>query len=121
MRSSGIILAVARVVNFDFPNKNGVEEQQITAWGADWERRRDEKLAEAEAAAERDQQEARAYAEGQLLDSIAEALQKTGDDDKLKKRVIAMRYLSALQDFAHKNTPEEEEKIKELHNSIRSQ
>lgn len=121
LRSSGIVLAVARVVNFNFPNKNGVEEQQITAWGADWERRRDEKLAEAEAAAERDQQEARAYAEGQLLDSIAEALQKTGGDDKLKKRVIAMRYLSALQDFAHKNTPEEEEKIKELHNSIRSQ
>ncbi|RIK53264.1 MAG: hypothetical protein DCC59_07645 [Chloroflexi bacterium] len=121
LRANGIVLAVARVVNFSFPNKNGIEEQQIAAWGADWKRRRAEKLAEAEAAAERDQQEARAYAEAQLLDSIAEALQKTGGGEELKKRVIAMRYLSALQDFAHKNTPEEEEKIKELHDSIRGQ
>lgn len=127
LRSRGILLLASRVVNFRFPpngqNKmDDISKRQIAAWGSEWERKRAQKLADAEADAERDQQEARAYAESQLLNSIAEALQKTHEiSPKLHKHVIAMRYLSALQDYAHKNTPEEEEKIKELHNSMRDQ
>lgn len=143
LRSKGILLVAARIVNFRFPadkkdegdnGKNGkiknekdkmdeISKRQIATWGAEWERKRSQKLSDAEADAERNQQEARAYAEAQLLNSIAEALQKSDDPEhpKLRRHVIAMRYLSALQDFAHKNTPEEEEKIKELHNYLRAQ
>ncbi len=127
LRSRGILLFASRVVNFRFPlngesKMDDISKQQIAAWGSEWERKRAQKLADAKADAERDQQEARAYAESQLLNSIAEALQKTHElDPNLHKHVIAMRYLSALQDYAHKNTPEEEEKIKELHNSLREQ
>lgn len=127
MRSKGILLLVSRIVNFTFP-PNGenkmleIAEQQIATWGAEWERKRANKLANAEANAEKDQQEARAYAEAQLLNSIAEALQKTHEiDPQLPKHVIAMRYLNALQDYARNNTPEEEEKIKGVHSTIKDQ
>jgi hypothetical protein len=128
LRSKGILLVASRVVSFIFsPEKkeemDDISKQQIAAWGAEWERKRAQKLADAEAEAERNQQEARAYAESQLLNSIAEALKKTDDPNnlELRRHIIAMRYLSALQDYAHKNTPEEEEQIKELHDSIRGQ
>jgi hypothetical protein len=127
LRSKGILLLASRVVNFRFPSNekeklDEISRRQIATWAAEWERKRAQKLADAEADAERVQQEARAYAESLLLNSIAEALQKTYDaDSNLHKHVIVMRYLSALQDFAHKNTPEEEEKIKELHNILRGQ
>ncbi|MBV5336962.1 MAG: hypothetical protein J0653_02955, partial [Deltaproteobacteria bacterium] len=116
MRSKGILLVVSRIVNFRFP-PNGenkmteIAEQQIATWGADWERKRTNKLADARANAEKDQQEAHAYAESQLLNSIAEALQKTHEmNHQLPKHVIAMRYLNALQDYARNNPPEEEKK-----------
>jgi hypothetical protein len=116
MRSKGILLVVSRIVNFRFPSngENKMDEiakQQIATWGADWERKRTNKLADARANAEKDQQEARAYAESQLLNSIAEALQKTHEmNHQLPKHVIAMRYLNALQDYARNNPPEEEKK-----------
>lgn len=127
LRSKGILLLAARIVNFRFPSNekeklDEISRRQIATWAAEWERKRAKKLAEAEADAERSQQEARAYAESLLLNAIAEALQKTDDvNSDLRKHVIVMRYLSALQDYARKNTPEEEEKIKELHNTLRGQ
>jgi hypothetical protein len=123
LRSKGIWLLASRVVNFRFPPNDGskmddISKQQIDTWGSEWERKRTQVLADAEADAEQDQQEARIYAEALLLNSIAEALQKTHDiHPDLPKHVIAMRYLSALQDYARKNTPEEEKQIKEWHNS----
>ncbi len=125
LRSKGILLVVSRIVNFRFSsNGNGkmdeISKQQIAAWGADWERRRAQRISDANAEVERNQQEARAYAATLLLNSIADALKKAHEiSPTLPKRVIAMRYLSALQDYAHTNTPEEEEKIKEWHNLLR--
>ena len=59
-------------------------------------------MAEAKAESERAQQEARAYAEALLLNSIAEGLQKTHEiNPNLPRFVIAMRFLSALQDYVH--------------------
>ncbi len=150
LRVAGILLFVARVVNFSFPTKKDSEDsaqdkkseddapykkkdeakekndeaakqkkkkeldeisrQQIATWGSEWERRRHSILAEAEAEAERAQQEARAYAESLLLNSIAEGLQKTHEiNPELPRHVIAMRFLSSLQDYVHKELEEEEE------------
>lgn len=126
MRSKGILLLVARIANFRFPPHGeemiDIAQQQINTWGSEWKRKSTNKLADAEANAEKDQQEARAYAESQLLSSIADALQKTHEiHPQLPKHVIAMRYLNALQDYARDNTPEEEEKIKESHNNSRKE
>lgn len=130
LRAAGILLVVARIVNFQFPSADGkinsIPEQQIATWSSALERKRTETLANAQAEADRAQHEARAYAESLLLNSIAEGLQKTQELHRdLPQHVIAMRFLSALQDFVHNNrTPEEsainEKKIDELQNYLRN-
>jgi hypothetical protein len=112
LRSAGILPYATRIVNFRFPTENGQSDgivmQQIASWGSEWQRKRSQILAKAEAEAERAQQEARAYAESMLLNSIAEGLQRTQEmHPRLPRYVIAMRFLSALQDYIHK-TPEGE-------------
>ncbi len=125
LRSKGILLVAARIVNFRFGEKGETDEvsqQQIATWAAEWARKSEQKLADANSEAEKYQQEARAYAESVLLNSIAEALKKIRDiDHDLPRSVIAMRYLSALENYARKNTPEEEETINEAHNNLRNQ
>lgn len=114
LRAAGILLLASRVVNFTFPRKEEQDDlianQQIHTWGSEWERKRHNILAEAEAEAERAQQEARAYAESLLLNSIAEGLQKTQEiNPELPRHVIAMRFLSSLQDYVHKELSEEDD------------
>jgi len=129
-RSVGILLIVARIVNFSFPSDDGqadeISQQQLATWGSEWEGKRTRILAEAEAESERAQQEARAYAESLLLNSIAEGLQKTQEmDPRLPRYVIAMRFLSALQDYIYKKptsgeqAAEYEKKVNELHNYLK--
>jgi len=131
LRSTGILVLVARVVNFRFPSEkgqtDGISEQQIATWGSEWERKRTNILAEAQAESERSQQEARAYAESLLLNAIAEGLQKTEEiDPNLPHYVIAMRFLSALQDLVHQQTTGEESnsenanRLAELQNRLSS-
>ncbi len=126
LRAAGILLYAARIVNFSFPPGNEIEQQQIASWGAKWIRKRNEKLAAAQAEAIREQQEARAYAEAMLLNSIAEGLQKTQEiHPHLPRYVIARRFLSALQEYLHKQisegtTSEEAKKrMGELQNYLR--
>ena len=118
LRGAGILLVVARVVNFRFLPKAGAKEgemddisrQQINTWASEWERKRDHILSEAQAESDRSQQEARAYAESLLLNSIAEGLQKTHEiNPNLPRYVIAMRFLSALQDYVHQQPAEGEQ------------
>jgi hypothetical protein len=123
-RAKGILLIGSRVVNFHFPSDNNeqideISQQQLATWGSEWERKYAEILDNAQAESEHLQQEARVYAESVLLNSVAEGLQKVYDlDDSLPRYVIAMRFLSSLQDFVHqhpveKNMRELEEKFKE--------
>ena len=114
LRAAGILLVLARVVNFKFPingeHGDEISKQQIATWGSEWERKRANIMSEAQAESERAQQEARAYAESLLLNSIAEGLQKTHEiNPNLPRYVIAMRFLSALQDYIHKQPVEGEE------------
>jgi hypothetical protein len=113
LRSAGILVVAARVVNFSFPATDGktddISDQQISTWESEWARKRSGIMAEAQAESDRTQQEAHAYAESLLLNSIAEGLQKTGEmHPRLPRYVIAMRYLSALQDYIHKQPIEGE-------------
>lgn len=119
LRTAGILLVASRVVNFKFPYAEGQEDhiarQQLETWGSEWARRRSDILAEAEAEAERAQQEARAYAESVLLSSFAEGLKKTQEiNPELPRHVIAMRYLTALQDYIHKKPTDAEENEENL-------
>ena len=113
LRSAGILVDVARVVNFRFATGinqlDKISEQQISSWGSEWERKRANILAEAEAESERTQHEARAYAESLLLTAIAEGLQRTEQiDPNLPQYVISMRFLSVFQDFVRQQTKGED-------------
>ncbi|MEW6401284.1 MAG: hypothetical protein AB1649_05755 [Chloroflexota bacterium] len=129
LQSAGILVLAARVVNFRFSEDSTTDDfsqQQIATWGAEWEKKRSNVLAEAKAQAERKQQEARAYAHSLLLNSIAEALKKTHEvDSRIPRYVIAMRFLSALQDYIHKYQADGEEgeddikRAAELHNYLK--
>jgi len=116
LRAAGILLVVARVVNFHFDDRaeeipsDGISRQQLATWGSEWERKRIKILSEAQADSERSQQEARAYSESLLLNAIADGLRKTQEMDPILPRyVIAIRFLSALQDTIHKDVPEDEQ------------
>jgi len=79
------LVLVARVVNFRFPSEKGqldrISEQQIATWGSEWERKRTNILADAQAESERSQQEARAYAESLLLNCHRRRLTKNREID----------------------------------------
>lgn len=123
LRSTGILVFAARIVNFYFPSKDDhqideISKQQLATWGSEWERKRAQILSEAEAEAEHAQQEARAYSESILLNSIAEGLQKAYEiDAELPQYVIAMRFLSSLQDYVHKQA--DEKSIEDLQNNLK--
>ena len=121
LRSAGILLISARIVNFRFPSKDydadDISKQQIAAWSSEWERKRQEILAEAYAESERSQQEANAYVQAVLLNSIAEGLSQINEiNPNLSRRVIAMRFLSTLSDYINKQ--QEGEKEEETENKI---
>jgi hypothetical protein len=119
LRSAGILVFVARVVNFSFPGEQGqtddISKQQIATWGSEWEGKSSKILAEAQAESAHAQQEARAYAQSVLLDSIVQGLKKAQKmHPDLPRYIIAMRFLSSLQDYIQKQPIEKG--IEELQN-----
>lgn len=113
LRSAGILVLGARVVNFSFPGELGqideISKQQIDTWGTEWEGKSAKILAEAQAESAYAQQEARAYAQSLLLDSIVQSLQKAQKiHPDLPRYIIAMRFLSAFQDFIKKQPAQQE-------------
>ena len=102
------------------------QNNRSRTWGSEWERKRTNILADAQAELDRSQQEARAYAEAILLSSIADGLKKAGEiDPKLPHYVISMRFLSALQDLIHQQAageasdPENTKKMAEAQTRLR--
>ncbi len=111
LRGAGLLVFAARVVNFSFPGEQGqideISKQQITTWGSEWEGKSSRILAEAQAESEYAQQEARAYAQSLLLDSIVQGLQKAQKmHPDLPRYVIAMRFLSSFQAYIQKQPAE---------------
>lgn len=110
LRAIGILVYAARVVNFRFVNVDGtpddtIPRRQIASWSAEREHKEARILANAQAEAEKMQQEARAYAETLLLNSIAEGLQKAQSlNPDLPQYVIAMRFVSSLEEFIRQKT-----------------
>lgn len=115
LRASGILLLAARLVNFQFSMPSDdkqsevdpITKQQIEFWVAEWERQRIEKLAKARVKALSLEQEARVYAESLLLNTVVDSLKKAHElDQSLPRHVIALRFLSAFQNYARAQTVE---------------
>jgi len=86
--------------------ENEVEQKQIVAWGAEWQREAEQTRAQGKAEADILMQEARAYAYTNMLTAIAEGLQEARLlHPHLPRYVIAVRFISALEKLT-KEQPE---------------
>ena len=114
-------LESVQIVNLD--NNLLIDEtsqKQLSIWRAEWERKYAEILAKAGAESERIQQEAHANAQRELIIAIAKGLEKTNETDinlNPPRYVIAMRFISALEDLIHHQA--DEKNLQELENSLK--
>ncbi|MBI1792679.1 MAG: hypothetical protein HYR70_00625 [Chloroflexi bacterium] len=124
LRQRGVLLHASRIVNLEFQGKkvsdegekgnagavethlipgniqddHQIEQKQILAWSADWQREAAQTRAEGKAHADLLTQEARAYAYTNLLTAFAEGLEEARLlDPKLPRYVIAVRFIGALE------------------------
>lgn len=120
LRSAGILLVVARIVNFSFTDD--ISAKHLAAWGSIWEEMSQNILSDAQAESEKLQQEARAYAEAVFLDSVVDGLRQAQEmHPELPRYVIAMRFLSAFQNYVKKQTPDSGlEEVQDYYNTYLS-
>jgi hypothetical protein len=123
LRQRGVMLHASRIVNLEFPEtevprqrgdeivgnaetnliqgkfqEDQIEQKQIFAWSADWQREATQTRADGKAHADLLMQEARAYAYTNLLTAFAEGLEEARLlDPQLPRYVIAMRFIGALE------------------------
>jgi regulator of protease activity HflC (stomatin/prohibitin superfamily) len=100
LEEQGVIVFTARTVDFQFSEKqqdDSIIGQQLATWKSSWERQATQTLAEGEAEANRLQEEARAYAQSMLLKALAEGIQQVTPE--MSRYVIAIRYISAIQEL----------------------
>ncbi len=123
LRQRGIMLHATRIINLEFPEtevhrqggdeivgnaetnliqgkfqEDQIEQKQIYAWSADWQREATQTRADGKAHADLLMQEARAYAYTNLLTAFAEGLEEARLlDPQLPRYVIAMRFIGALE------------------------
>ena len=83
--------------NAEKAGNHQIEQKQIIAWSADWQREAAQTRAEGKAHADLLMQEARAYAYTNLLTAFAEGLEEARLlDPRLPRYVIAIRFIGAL-------------------------
>jgi hypothetical protein len=103
LQENGVKLYTARVVNYFLPGESGdgvdeITRQLIPVWQTRWEQRAVQKIARAEAIAERELMDANALARSMLIESIARSL-KASKTKNLPRYLVAMRFLGALDDL----------------------
>ena len=113
LRSAGIELFTARVVNFGIDENSDVAKQQVTSWKSIWEQREASVLAKAEADSANVVDRARAHSQSMLLETIAKSLKqaRTVDQD-MPRHLIALHYITALEQVIMQQPGEASEKLR---------
>jgi hypothetical protein len=100
---AGIELFGARVVNFNMPDDDPIRKQQIATWKNLWSQRINATQLEAEAIHKEEIEKAHAFAQSELLDAIADSIEKArAIDDNLPRHVIALYYIHAIEEIMQK-------------------
>jgi hypothetical protein len=103
LRRAGISLFASRVVNYALPKDHPVRKQQIDTWKNVWAQRITGIRADAEAINKEEIEKAHAYAKSEILDAIADSIQKAREVDKdLPRHVIAMYFIHAIEEYIQK-------------------
>jgi hypothetical protein len=116
LRRVGITLVTCRVINFTIPEKSPVREQQIASWKTIWDQRISAVLSDAAAVRQDEIEKAHAYAKSEVLDAIADSIEKArAESPDLPRHVIALYYINALEEIVRKQpesaTQEDRERV----------
>jgi regulator of protease activity HflC (stomatin/prohibitin superfamily) len=106
----GITIYTTRMPFFKFSEEkeDSISDQQLKTWKSYWARQANETMAEGEAEAARLQDEAHAYAQSILLRALADGIKQTTPE--ISRYVIAIRFISAIQELM-KRDPSLAEKV----------
>ncbi|KAF0107365.1 MAG: hypothetical protein FD146_1843 [Anaerolineaceae bacterium] len=102
LEEQGVVVFTSRMVDFKFSEEkeDTITSQQLATWQSSWARQADQTLSEGEAEAERLQAEARAYAQAILLRALADGIGQTTPE--MSRYVVAIRFVSAIQELMKK-------------------
>jgi hypothetical protein len=121
LRRTGINLFGCRVVNFNLPEDSLIRKQQIDSWKSLWDQRITAALSEAAAIREEEIEKAHAYAKSEILDAIAESIEKARVlHSDLPRHVIALYYIHAIENIAQRRPEASNEEAKERLDMIKS-
>lgn len=123
LKEKGINLVAARVVNFNFEGKEAskVLQQQIDTWESLRNQEIAKTKAEAAATSVQIRQDAFAYARSKLLSSIAQGVGQMMEKHKdlPVKYVVAVRYLTAIEDWIGQQEGEGETRLQALRSRLK--
>jgi hypothetical protein len=119
LRRTGINLFGCRVVNFKIPEN--IRQQQIDSWKSLWDQRITTALSEAAAIQEEEIKKAHAYAKSEILDAIADSIEKArAVHANLPRHVIALYYFHAIENIVQKRPEAGSQEAKERLDMIKS-
>jgi hypothetical protein len=115
MKSIGVRLFGARIVNFKLDEKDPIAKQRIENWREVWKQNVDTTIADADAHANADLEGARADSKADLLDAIASIFSQLDGQNlrDLPQHVIALYFIHALEEYVRKQ-PTDEESAKKI-------
>jgi hypothetical protein len=121
LRSIGINLFACRVVNFILDPDSLIRQQQIDSWKSLWSQRITAALSEAAAIQKEEIEKAKAYAKSEILDAIAESIEKArGLGNSLPRHLVALYYFHAIENIVKKRPGATAQEDKEWLDTIKS-
>jgi hypothetical protein len=103
LRKTGINLIACRVVNFKLPENSPIRRQQIDSWKTLWDQRITAAQSDAAAIRAEEIEKAHAYAKSEMLDAIADSIEKARAlHPDLPRHVIALYYIHAIEEIVRK-------------------
>jgi len=121
LRRTGINVFGCRVVNFKLPEDSPIRKQQIDSWKTLWDQRITATLSEAAAIRDEEIEKAHAYAKSEILDAIADSIEKARAlHADLPRHVIALYYIHAIENIVQKRPEASSQEEKEQLDTIKS-
>jgi hypothetical protein len=119
LRRTGINLYACRVVNFRMPEN--IRQQQIDSWKTLWDQRIATALFDASAIREEEIEKAHAYAKSEILDAIADSIEKArAVHPDLPRHVIALYYIHAIEEIVQKRPEVDSKEAKQRLDMVKS-
>jgi len=123
LQELGVKLFASRIVNFILDEDDRIRKRHVESWRAIWQQKIQEKIIAAEAETIALQENAQIYTRATLLQTISKSLRRAREiDPHLSKYVIALHFMSTLEDLLRgsptENAEEQQKKLAEWRESV---